>query len=181
MLGEFMEINKLTRIILVVTGLSILCAAFVYAGGGTNGISMSLTVPNSCTFSLNSNTAIAFGSISSGTNTIGTSNVIAVTNSGANPSNIFTDGNNWASGGNNFGVANTFFASAVNTLYNPVANTLGYDGYVANVEVELSTTQLDTLTQVTAGATGHIWYGVAVPSGQIGGSYAQTTNVISSC
>ena len=150
---------------------------------------------DTCSFST-SNTAINFNTIIPGTNTIGTgygntiaaiTNTIAVTNGGYNPSNVYLSGSNWNYfGTNTFLVTNTVWSGlSANQAWNPVANAISGGGnkytFQSNTEVQLSAVQQDTLNSISNGGSASFWFGVNVPSGQLGGTYSQTINVISTC
>ncbi|MDE1871664.1 MAG: hypothetical protein KGI06_05505 [Candidatus Micrarchaeota archaeon] len=165
-----------------------LLASFAIGSGGTVTATGYINVRNSCNFAI-SNTIVYFGTLDPGTNTIGTGasgvNVITITNTGGNPSNVEISGSNWNYNSNSFSVSNTAWSGiAANSLWSPSASSSKTG--TANVEVQLSGSTVDTLleTQNSLTQSNSIWLGAAVPAAQIGSgasTYTQTINVISTC
>ena len=154
----------------------------VFAAGGTDAVTGTLTVNHYCVFTTNTDVSgITFAGaagLNPGTNTIGTVNTIAVTDTGNLASNILTSGSNWNYNANTFNVQNTIWSPGANTLFSP--GTVASNSAVDN-EVYLTGTTSDTHIPVNTVGANSIWYGVAVPAGQAPGTYTQTINVISSC
>ena len=138
----------------------------VLAAGNTDAISASVTINNYCTFTV-SNTAISFGSLNPGANTLTTSNTVTVTDTGNLGSNILTSGTSWTYASNNFGVQNTVWSASGSTAYG--------SGTV------LTLSSVDSKIVVTTSTANSIYYGLGVPAGQAPGTYSQTINIISSC
>ena len=105
-------VNKRSILVpIVITGVffgSII--GILFAGGNTDAVTASVTINNYCSFTV-SNTAINFGSMNPGANTITTANDITVTDTGNIGSNILTSGNSWTFGSNSFGVQNTVWSA----------------------------------------------------------------------
>ena len=142
-------------------------AGLLFAGGGTDAVTASVTINNYCTFTV-SNTAINFGSMNPGTTTATTANgVVTVTDTGNIGSNILTSGTSWAFNSNTFGVTNTVWSPSSSTVYAS-----------ANL---LTGSSFDTKIVVTTTATNTIYYGLGIPAGQAPGTYSQTIDVISTC
>ena len=148
-----------------IIGWMIGSAMLVMAGGNSSPVTASVTINNYCAFTVG-NTAINFGALNPGSNTIYSSNVITVTDSGNLGSNILTSGNSWTFASNTFGVTNTVWSSA-NVLYGSGTALTG--------------TSADTAIVVTTSATNSIYFGLGVPAGQAPGTYSQTIEIISSC
>ena len=142
-------------------------AGLLFAGGGTDAVTASVTINNYCTFTV-SNTAINFGSMNPGTTTATTANgVVTVTDTGNIGSNILTSGNSWVYNSNSFGVQNTVWSGSSSTAYASAT--------------PLTITSTDTGIVVTTTAPNTIYYGLGIPAGQAPGTYSQTIDVISSC
>ena len=141
-------------------------AGLLFAGGGTDAVTASVTINNYCSFTV-SNSAINFGSMNPGANTVTTANAITVTDTGNIGSNILTSGTTWTFGSNTFGVQNTVWSPSSTTAY-ASANVL--TGSAVNTNIIVTTT-----------ATNTIYYGLGIPAGQAPGTYSQTIDVISTC
>jgi len=159
--------------------------------GATTAVNAIVIVQGVCAFTT-SNAYVSFNTIIPGTNSIGTgyantitslSNVITVTNGGYTPTNVFLSASNWNFASNSFTVSNTAWSGlSSNTAWNPQAYTAGTTHpQTTNVEIQMAGAQSDTLNTLSASGTASFWFGVSVPSAQIGGTYAQTINVISAC
>ncbi|MGI0100572.1 MAG: hypothetical protein ACREBH_02535 [Candidatus Micrarchaeaceae archaeon] len=151
------------------------------AGGGTDAVTGKLTVNHYCSFTTNVDAAgITFGGLGGlnpGTNTIGTTNVITVTDTGNLASNILVSGSNWNYNSNSFDVENTVWSATTNTAFSPSSVI----GSLETNEIYLTVISTDTNIPVNTLSSNSIFFGVAVPAGQSPGTYTQTINVISSC
>ena len=141
-------------------------AGLLFAGGGTDAVTASVTINNYCSFTV-SNSAINFGSMNPGANTVTTANAITVTDTGNIGSNILTSGSSWVFNSNTFGVTNTVWSTSSSTAYAS-----------ANL---LTGSTVDTKMIVTTATPNTIYYGLGIPAGQAPGTYSQTIDVISSC
>lgn len=161
-------VNKRSILVpIVITGVffgSII--GILFAGGNTDAVTASVTINNYCSFTV-SNTAINFGSMNPGANTITTANDITVTDTGNIGSNILTSGNSWTFGSNSFGVQNTVWSASSSTTYGAATPLTG--------------SSVDTHIVVANSASNSIYYGLGIPAGQAPGTYSQTIDVISSC
>lgn len=165
--------------LLLYSGSSLLRS--VFGAGGTDTVTGTLTVNHYCSFTTNvDSTGVNFGGaagLNPGTNTIGTSNAIAVTDTGNLASNILVSGSNWNSGSQNFHVTNTIWSATSNSAFNPGSVI----GSLETNEIYLTGTSTDTQIPVNTVSANYIYLGVSVPAGQAPGTYSQTINVISSC
>jgi hypothetical protein len=160
-------------------GIGALHIAYTYAAGGTDAVTGTLVVNHYCSFTTNvDGSGITFAGaagLNPASNTIGTVNTVAVTDTGNLGSNILVSGSNWNFASNSFNVANTIVSAAANALFTP-SSAPGESN-----EIRLSGTSVDTLVNVNTLAANSVWFGVGVPAGQVPGTYTQTINVISSC
>lgn len=176
--------SRLVAFAMAITAvLGVLSLPFAAGGGGTVEVGANVIVGATCSFTV-SNTQLLLGGtggISEGQNTAGTVNVITVTNTGYNPSNILVYGSNPTFGTNSFYVENTIYSYGANSVFSPgTTPTLAGTG---NVETRLTGSQVDSLIVVpgTGSSTNSIWFGQAVPTGTVGGTYAWTIDIVSSC
>ena len=96
----------------------------VFATGGTDAITGSLTVNHYCVFTTNVDSGgITFGGatgLNPASNTMGIVNTIAITDTGNLGSNILTSGSNWNYLSNSFNVGNSIWSSnTANNLWGP--------------------------------------------------------------
>ena len=164
------ETKKGIRAVGWIVAFVLLINIIPYIMGFSNTINVtgSLTIATNCVFSV-SNSAINFGSLISGTNTL-TQNAESVTNGGNAGSNILTSGSNWIFSNNGFYTQNTFYSNTLN-------------GWPGNTFVSVLT-QSSTDTKILVGVSGsnNIFYGANTPNTIAApGTYTQTINVISSC
>ncbi len=139
---------------------------------GASGNSLTVTnviftvnVLGACFISL-SNGLINFGSINPGANTPYTSNVVTDNAYGSNiNSNILIEGTNSVSGGNNFYVSNTVWASA-NVAYTSGTALQLFPGNLYNTGISMPTSNV----------ANNIYFGIAVPPGEPSGTY--TSNIV---
>ncbi len=145
------------------------CGGSTYTAPNTV-ISAYVNVTGYCAVSLGTN-AINFGTITPGSNSVYTSNVITDTNTGGNKdASIWVYGGNWIAGGNNFYVANTAWASS-NVVY----------GTGTALTLIGANTGILAGAQGTSYNTNSVYWGLAVPGGQPVGSYTQNIIIINTC
>ena len=118
-----------------------------------------------CTFTI-SNTAINFGSLTSGGTTT-TRNAVLITNTGATTSTISLYGTSWSYLSNSFLVYNTVWDWAYGTAYS-----------TANVLQSSSTSSGVSLAGL---GTKNIYFGIGIPSVEKSNTYQQTISITNSC
>ncbi|MDE1871663.1 MAG: hypothetical protein KGI06_05500 [Candidatus Micrarchaeota archaeon] len=175
------KVSRMGMMMLIMYSLASGAAALLAVATSTP-VTATVIVPNTCDL-VPSNSAVNFNTISPGTNSIGTSNAVTITDTGANPSNILLSGTAWSSGAHNFDSGNTVYSAvASNSLWNPgsaKSTTANIETYFPN---DNGVTQLDTLLYTSNGATANtIFLGLQIPAAQYGATYTQTIDVISSC
>ena len=165
-----------------------LLSPIIGAGGGTSTVAGSVTVQNACAFTTD-NSAITYGGSTgltpypSAANTLANGNFLKVTDTGDATSNILINGasSTWASGGNNFGVTNTVYASASHSYFVYPANTWSTANAANGNVIALTSVQEDTTIPVNTLSPNTIYTGLQVPASQAGGTYTLTIDITSSC
>ena len=138
----------------------------LYSTANTAQLLAATNVISGCSFATNT-LSLNFGSLYLGTNTIGTTRSVAVSDTGATPSNIFVSASNWDSPtGNSFGVSNTIYNSILQPYFVPPA---------------LSFTITDSLIKVNTISANRITFGLALPITAKPDVYSQSINIISIC
>ena len=162
-----MEIWKIAALFAILATTSLLAVGVAHAYTNSSDITATVTVPSVCTVSLNTST-ISFSSVSPGTDTGSTNQVVNVTNSGnAQATNVTIKGTAWSDGGSN-------------TM--PVGQTeWGTSGFAYGSGTALTTSDAVVTNNLGAGSSVLIYFGVGVPSGQAAATYTQTITVTMNC
>ena len=148
-----------------------ICSQKVYDGYDNsswyNSTNNATVISPSCIVSLNTST-INFSSVSPGTDTGSTNQVVNVTNSGnAQATNVTIKGTAWSDGGSN-------------TM--PVGQTeWGTSGFAYGSGTALTTSDAVVTSNLGAGSSILIYFGLGVPQGQAAGSYTQTITLSMNC
>ena len=146
------------------------------ATSGTNVIQANVVVSSFCQITSLSNALIQFGAVNPGTS-VATSNDVLVSGTNQNVAgNVFIQGTNWlVLGGTspNFFVANTLWDQF--SVAAGVGNALNlYDGVTPGNYV-------DTKITVPVAGSNNIYFGMSVPAGTPGGTYAQNAILVNYC
>lgn len=159
---------KINVFLVFMAAIGMLIFSLIGAGSGSStAITGSVKINNACVFSVNA-LSINFGTLYIGTNTIGTTNSIKVTDNGDVPSNILVSGSNWNGNlGDQYGVSNT--------IYNSILQ-----GIFTSPRLSFSTT--DSFISVNTLNPNTINYGTALPNTEPTGEvFSQTMNILSTC
>ncbi len=140
------------------------CDVNAFACSPANAVTIAPLVQ--CTISLSPN-SLSFGTLNPTANTA-TQNVIIDTNSQTAAADILIYGTDWTGiGSNSFGVGNTVWAGALDTLFSD-ANTLTYSAVLTGL-------------QVSGDSSANVYIGAGVPGGVTGGAYTQNIVIENSC
>jgi spore coat protein U-like protein len=160
-----MESWKIAAMFAILAVTSLFAISAVRAYTNSSDITAQVTVPAVCTVSLSAN-SIDFGSVAPGTDTGSNNQQVTVTNGGnTEATNVTIKGNDW-SGPDTMPVGQTQWATSAFTYGSGNALTAS-DAVVT--------------TNLAAGSSTTLYFGVGVPSGQAAGTYTQTITVTMNC
>ena len=162
-----MKISKTAILFVLAAIIGFAAIGIVYADSDDEVITASVTVPEVCIVSLNT-TSINFGSVSPGTDTGATNQVVEVTNNGNILAvNTTIEGTQWADNGNTMVVGQT--------EYNTTGFTYGAGTALTGSPVTIAG------GNIAAGASLDVFFGVAVPAQQAAETYEQNITITMNC
>ena len=165
-----MKISKTAILFVLAAIIGFAAIGIVYADSDDEVITATVTVPEACILSLNT-TSINFGSVSPGTDTGATNQVVEVTNNGNILAvNTTIEGTQWEDT-----TDGTFTMVVGQTEYNTTGFTYGAGTALTGSPVTI------TGGNLAAGTSLNVFFGVAVPAQQTAGTYEQNITITMNC